>query len=841
MTERADYDNAILLSQARLRVQDPDLLGGKVEKLMIRTNMGTMERPWGIEGGFAVVYKFYTQQGRTLALRCFRVSMQPDTQQRYERIGAYFSTHLPQITAHFRYHEQGILVKETVQGKPQANIYPLIEMEWIEGETLLERVDTLCRTQDRAGLKELVRQWQDVCVQLRRTGVSHGDLSGGNVMVRTNGRLVLVDYDGVYLPEFAQLGLHQVVLGQADYQHAQMQERPFNEFTDDFSALVIYTALLALSREPSLWTTYTQRTTQGKLKNTNLLFRQQDFVDPAHSSLFNDLARLPESDLQAALTSLRHACYTAVENVRFPPALLDPGYEQKRALARLEKALQSQDEQQILAAWQPELENYPPAQAYVPRVQQAQRVLQALQTFQHALQTRHIQEIVASYDASLLDTSTAVSAEERACVRLAQEFVSACSNNDDQAIITAWENTQNFSFHTFFTAFTPLERQRIQLAQQRQRALVRFRVALSKKRPEAIVASYDAAILDACKNLLPDEHQRLALARAFVTALQTEDEQVLLETIEAMQPFLDRGQIQLSHQEQQRIDLARQRQLARTRLQVALTQRLPQKIAAAYDLQLDEDKLVTERQRMLVRLAKKFVLAFHLDSDREIAQAAAEIQRLAAGSFLFTEQEQQRIQQAEQRQSLLKRFQQALRSKQAREIAACYDPRLDQNKSVTAGEREIARLAQEFIRAYEEDKDQALIRARDAILNFSHHTAFAFTPGEQKRIELAEQRVRALTKFRIALRSKRIQNILAAYESLLETSQDMTMQERRILQLAQNFVQAERRQDAQELLGIWQRLQDPEYRTLIVLTDRERQRIAQAQAQIARSGGNKHA
>ena len=131
MPERLSYDEAMLFAQARLKIADPELKQGQVEQIKIETTLGPVERPWGIEGGFAVVYKFRTRSGQHRALRCFRVPMKPDTQQRYERIGPYFHDHARDITAGFKYHDAGIMVKE--QGKSQAQAYPVIEMDWIEG------------------------------------------------------------------------------------------------------------------------------------------------------------------------------------------------------------------------------------------------------------------------------------------------------------------------------------------------------------------------------------------------------------------------------------------------------------------------------------------------------------------------------------------------------------------------------------------------------------------------------------------------------------------------------------------------------------------------------------
>ena len=233
---------------------------GQVEKVTVQTKAGPIVRPWGIEGGFAVVYKFRTKSGQLRALRCFRVPMKPDTQFRYERIGPYFHAHTRDITANFKYHDTGIVVKE--QGK-QNQTYPVIEMDWIDGMTLLEKVDELCKIRDRAALKNLGEEWLSILKTMKHAHIAHGDLAGLNVMVRADGRLVLVDYDGVYIPDFA--GLPQVVLGQVDYQHPQMNQRQFNERMDDFSALVIYTALLALEVQPELWNKYIKRNPQGKL------------------------------------------------------------------------------------------------------------------------------------------------------------------------------------------------------------------------------------------------------------------------------------------------------------------------------------------------------------------------------------------------------------------------------------------------------------------------------------------------------------------------------------------------------------------------------------------------
>ena len=58
MPERLAYDEAMRASAFRLQVQDQDLKEGHVETMTIHATVGSFARPWGLQGGFAIVYKF---------------------------------------------------------------------------------------------------------------------------------------------------------------------------------------------------------------------------------------------------------------------------------------------------------------------------------------------------------------------------------------------------------------------------------------------------------------------------------------------------------------------------------------------------------------------------------------------------------------------------------------------------------------------------------------------------------------------------------------------------------------------------------------------------------------
>jgi VCBS repeat-containing protein len=321
---RLDYDEAMRFSKVRLKIPDLELKKGSVEMVSIPTSIGSIQKPWGTEGGFAVVYKFRMQSGQFSALRCYLRPVSSDMQFRYQHLNSYFQAHVHDITIPFTYHDYGIEVKE--QGRFSGKVYPLIEMDWLDGLTLIEQVDALCRKRDLIALKNLYTQWQNLLCTMRQEKIAHGDLAGENVMVMPDGRLILVDYDGVYISTFE--GLPPLLSGKPDYQHPQMgqRERPFNEHMDAFSALVISTTLLALTVQPELWDRYTIRDPQGKMVSTNLLLSQQDFQNPKQSDLLKILEQSSHEQVKHFAQALKSACCQPIEDVRFPFYLIEAEY-----------------------------------------------------------------------------------------------------------------------------------------------------------------------------------------------------------------------------------------------------------------------------------------------------------------------------------------------------------------------------------------------------------------------------------------------------------------------------------------------------------------------------------
>ena len=89
---------------------------------------------------------------------------------------------------------------------------------------------------------------------LRAQSFAHGDIKPDNIMVRPDGTLTLVDYDGMYVA--AMKGRKSPTIGTKDFAHPLRTVDDFDETIDDFALAVIALSLKAISLDPSLYTTY---------------------------------------------------------------------------------------------------------------------------------------------------------------------------------------------------------------------------------------------------------------------------------------------------------------------------------------------------------------------------------------------------------------------------------------------------------------------------------------------------------------------------------------------------------------------------------------------------------
>ena len=234
---------------------------------VLQNTMPAVDRlgmPIVTSGQFAYVYKLKSMNGHgDYAVRCFRGYL-GDRDQRYRAIQDHVQSLPVPCLSDFRYAPEGILVG--------GQRYPILFMKWLEGPTLDLYVGDMLDRRDV--LLHLSEEWLRVVSALEASGVAHGDLQHGNVIVE-HGQLRLIDHDGIYVP--AMEGWPASEVGHQHYQHPQRTAQHFDKSLDNFSSLAIYLSLLALAERPALWQDH---------HDENLLFTKADFQDPATSTLF---------------------------------------------------------------------------------------------------------------------------------------------------------------------------------------------------------------------------------------------------------------------------------------------------------------------------------------------------------------------------------------------------------------------------------------------------------------------------------------------------------------------------------------------------------------------------
>jgi hypothetical protein len=251
---------------------DPDLQHSEAE-----VNPLGLPKPYS--GAFATVYKL--MQGEVeRGVKCFTTQV-PDQQQRYAAIAQTLSAIKSPYFVAFEYQPDGIAVS--------GNKYPILKMDWAHGEGLIPFIEA--SLSDRSKIQNLAVSFLKMMMSLQQAGIAHGDLQHGNLIV-SNGELKLVDYDGMFVPPLA--GWKSNELGHRNYQHPQRSADHFNERIDNFSAWVIYTSLICLSRGPQLWSML-------GAGEERLLFKRDDFAAPDTSNAFRLLSSENDPDIKAAI------------------------------------------------------------------------------------------------------------------------------------------------------------------------------------------------------------------------------------------------------------------------------------------------------------------------------------------------------------------------------------------------------------------------------------------------------------------------------------------------------------------------------------------------------------
>jgi hypothetical protein len=179
-------------------------------------------------------------------------------------------------------------------------------MSWVGGARLdsfiSEMIATVPKDQLIIVLRKIQNQIKGISEFLESNLIGHGDIQCGNIMVVGdcyNLQLKLIDYDAMFVPEFA--GHNSSEPGVLDFQHPSRVKSDFSSTMDRFSFWVMLTALEALIWDSSLW----KSTVHGGFNNdSNLLFTRKDFQNPQASRLFHVLLNSGNAELIAMARKL---------------------------------------------------------------------------------------------------------------------------------------------------------------------------------------------------------------------------------------------------------------------------------------------------------------------------------------------------------------------------------------------------------------------------------------------------------------------------------------------------------------------------------------------------------
>ena len=232
--------------------------------------------PYRSSGAFAVVFKVKDEQtGKYYALKCF-TEEQKGRAESYRQIADELEfVDSPYLTS-VKYLEKEIFVDSSCE----EDEFPVLLMDWIDGKTMETYIAE--NYQDNYAMAMLCYRFCKMAAWLRSQPFAHGDIKPDNIMVRPDGNLTLVDYDGMFVPSMK--GQKSPTIGTKDFSHPLRTVDDFDETIDDFALASIALSLKAISLNPYLLDEYGAA--------DRLLFSAEDYRDLSKSNVVVSLSEL---------------------------------------------------------------------------------------------------------------------------------------------------------------------------------------------------------------------------------------------------------------------------------------------------------------------------------------------------------------------------------------------------------------------------------------------------------------------------------------------------------------------------------------------------------------------
>jgi serine/threonine protein kinase len=237
----------------------------------LRPVLGNDGQPVMSSGNFAVVFKMKdVRDGQLYAVRCF-LRDQEGRDECYRLIEEELKDmKLPYLVS-FHYIDKEIYVDNDQTDETE---FPVLLMDWVEGMTLDKYIQE--NIKNKKALQMLSYNFFKLATWLIKQPFAHGDLKPDNILVKGDGSLVLVDYDGMFVP--AMQGQKARELGSPDFRSPKRLSADFDCTIDDFSIISILLSLCMIHVKPSLLNDFGA---QGRL-----LFSEKDYNDIENSQVY---------------------------------------------------------------------------------------------------------------------------------------------------------------------------------------------------------------------------------------------------------------------------------------------------------------------------------------------------------------------------------------------------------------------------------------------------------------------------------------------------------------------------------------------------------------------------
>ncbi|AEJ18282.1 nucleic acid-binding OB-fold tRNA/helicase-type [Gracilinema caldarium] len=311
-----EYNRALLNSSENLRISGLSDL---------RLELNNLGLPNALSGGFAYIYQLSYRGGKK-ALRLFHSVSQdrlPALQKAYTLLGTLRRT-ADALSDHL---VEALWISDCL--KVNGNLVPGVVMDWVQAPTLGTWLEQNYRNGE--ALNRLRYRLAQLQGALETQQVVHGDIQTGNLAVRSDGHILLLDYDG-----FQQAGseYRSWEQGHIHFQHPDT----FSTWTaggavgsgtagagpsgfvtgvelsriqaiDRFPFIVIDLGLALLAAQPALFDQFCQ--------GENIVFTADDFIDPRGSAALAALGTVQELEgARSAFLSICEGPASAVPSLR---------------------------------------------------------------------------------------------------------------------------------------------------------------------------------------------------------------------------------------------------------------------------------------------------------------------------------------------------------------------------------------------------------------------------------------------------------------------------------------------------------------------------------------------